>query len=221
MILQIADLLDRSLIAEAQALGREDERFRDGATSAGWHARARKDNLQARTDKAVTALLNRVETALLANELLQAAARPKRIIHMLLSRYDAGMQYGTHTDDALMQGQRSDLSFTIFLSPGDAYEGGDLVIDETDAEKSFRLEAGSMLLYPSTSLHRVEPVTHGSRLAIVGWIRSYVRGREAREILFDLEQAIYRLRQNAADPQQTLPLLLKTRSNLLRLWAED
>lgn len=221
MVLQIAEVLDAELLEEARLLGLEEERFTGGAATAGWHARQHKNNLQARSDKVLARLLGRVETALLAHEMVQAAARPKRIIHMLFSRYDAGMEYGTHTDDALMQGQRSDLSFTLFLSPGDAYRGGALVIDDVDAEKSFRPDAGSLLLYPSTSLHRVEPVTDGSRLAIVGWIRSYVRSREAREILFDLERAIFRLRRDAGEQQQALDLLLKSRSNLLRLWAED
>ena len=102
---------------------------------------------------------------------------------------------------------------------------GSLVIDEPGADRAFRLGAGEMLLYPSSSLHRVEPVTRGSRLVLVGWIRSYLRSAEAREILFDLERTIAILRAQQGPDQRELPaeleLLLKTRSNLLRMWAED
>jgi PKHD-type hydroxylase len=112
------------------------------------------------------------------------------------------------------------LSFTLFLSPPEDYEGGRLVIDEPAGERAFALEAGGLLLYPSTSLHRVEPVTRGSRQVIVGWIRSLVRSPEAREILFDLDRVIASLREDKVDGD-ALELLLKTRSNLLRQWAED
>ncbi len=221
MILQIADVLDQDLLAEAANLGQRSDLFSDGAATAGWHARGRKSNLQAGSDPQVSRLLNRARSALWKHELVQAAARPRNILRMLFSRYDEGMAYGTHTDDALMQGQRADLSFTLFLSAPEDYEGGSLLIDEPEGEKRFRLSAGSMLLYPSTSLHRVEPVTAGRRLAIVGWLRSYVRNRDAREILFDLDRAIFELRQAQHEPGQALDLLLKSRSNLLRLLADD
>ena len=139
----------------------------------------------------------------------------------MLSRYDSGMHYGAHVDDALMSGQRTDLSFTIFLSGTDEYEGGELVIDEPAAERPYKLDAGNMLLYPSSTLHRVEPVSKGSRLVLVGWIRSYVRCPQQREILFDLERAIAHLRPQQEQQRQALELLLKSRSNLLRQWAED
>lgn len=225
MLLQIANALPPGLLKDSQLLGTEDSLFADGRSTAGWHARERKHNLQARAESRVATVLQQVELALLRHELVVAAARPQRIVRLLLSRYDEGMHYGTHVDDALMDGQRTDLSFTVFLSPPDAYEGGSLVIDEPGAERAFRLGAGEMLLYPSSTLHRVEPVTRGTRLVLVGWIRSYLRSGEAREILFDLERTIALLR--AKPESQTsaytaeLELLLKTRSNLLRMWAED
>lgn len=225
MLLQIANALPPALLQECQLLGTEDGLFADGRSTAGWHARERKHNLQARAEARVATVLQQVELALLRHELVMAAARPKRVVRLLLSRYDEGMHYGTHVDDALMDGQRTDLSFTVFLSPPDVYDGGSLVIDEPGAERAFRLGAGEMLLYPSSTLHRVEPVTRGTRLVLVGWIRSYLRSGEAREILFDLERAIALLR---AKPEllknecaAELELLLKTRSNLLRLWADD
>ncbi|MDP1932282.1 MAG: Fe2+-dependent dioxygenase [Gammaproteobacteria bacterium] len=220
MLLQIANVLSPDLLKECRVAGYDDSLFTDGRTSAGWHARERKYNLQARAGKHVHALLQKVETALLGHELVAAAARPKTIVRLQFSRYDQGMNYGTHVDDALMDGQRTDLSFTVFLTPPMDYEGGSLVIDEPAGERAFRLDAGAMLLYPSTTLHRVEPVTHGQRLVIVGWIRSYLRSAEAREILFDLERTIALLRQKNDQNTGELELLLKTRSNLLRLWAD-
>jgi PKHD-type hydroxylase len=124
-----------------------------------------------------------------------------------------------------MDGQRTDLSFTIFLNPPDAYDGGSLVIDEPGAERAFRMGAGEMLLYPSSRLHRVEPVSRGTRLVLVGWIRSHLRSGEAREILFDMDRTIALLRGKPdalkSELAAELELLLKTRSNLLRMWTED
>ncbi|MGB4247705.1 MAG: Fe2+-dependent dioxygenase [Pseudohongiellaceae bacterium] len=220
MLLQIANALPADLVKECLTVGKDDTLFTDGRASAGWHARERKHNLQARAGKQVTALLQKVEAALLGHELVAAAARPKTMVRLQFSRYDTGMHYGTHVDDALMDGQRTDLSFTVFLTPPADYEGGSLVIDEPAAERAFRLDSGAMLLYPSTTLHRVEPVTQGQRLVIVGWIHSYLRSAETREILFDLERTIALLRQKPEHNTGELELLLKTRSNLLRLWAD-
>ncbi len=220
MLLQIANVLPPDLLQECREVGKDDALFTDGRASAGWHARDRKHNLQARSGEPVQALLQKVATALLGHELVIAAARPKTVVRLQFSRYDLSMHYGTHVDDALMDGQRTDLSFTVFLSPPSEYEGGSLVIDEPAGERAFRLDAGAMLLYPSTTLHQVEPVTQGQRLVIVGWIRSYLRSTETREILFDLERAIALLRQKTDQNTGALELLLKTRSNLLRLWAD-
>jgi PKHD-type hydroxylase len=225
MLLQIANALPPALLKECQLLGTEDGLFVDGRSTAGWHARERKHNLQARSESRVASVLQLAELALLRHELVVAAARPKRIVRLLLSRYDAGMHYGTHVDDALMDGQRTDLSFTIFLNPPDAYDGGSLVIDEPGAERAFRMGAGEMLLYPSSRLHRVEPVSRGTRLVLVGWIRSHLRSGEAREILFDMDRTIALLRGKPdalkSELAAELELLLKTRSNLLRMWTED
>lgn len=219
MILQIAQILPPSVLTELQGRGKENSLFTSGRDTAGWHARTRKHNLQAQTNTPVQKLLAQVEDALLKNELFQAAARPEKIIRLALNRYDTGMYYGAHIDDALMDGQRNDLSFTLFLTPPEDYAGGSLVIDEPAGERSFKLEAGTLLLYPANTLHRVEAVESGQRLAVVGWIRSFLRHADQREILFDLERSIAHLR-NAPDDSAVLDLLLKTRSNLLRLWAQ-
>jgi len=221
MLLQIAQAIPADLLAQCVSLGRNDAAFVDGKTTAGWHARARKNNLQARTTSSVEQLYKQVEHALLQHELVVAAARPKRIVRLQLSRYEKGMSYGSHVDDAIMQGQRTDLSFTLFLNVPDQYEGGALVIDEASGERAFRMDAGAMLLYPSTSLHRVEEVTSGERLVLVGWIRSYIADAQERELLFDLERVIAMHRQQDNSNTPALDLLLKTRSNLLRRWAQD
>lgn len=221
MLLQISQAISPDLLAQCQAFAKDGASFVDGRNTAGWHARERKHNLQARPCTNVDALLQQVENALLQHELVAAAARPKTIIRMLMSRYDKGMSYGAHVDDAIIQGQRTDLSFTLFLSPPERYEGGALVIDEAAGERAFRMDAGAMLLYPSTTLHRVEEVISGERLVIVGWIRSYIASAQDRELLFDLERIIAMHRQQTGSEDAALELLLKTRSNLLRRWAQD
>ena len=138
----------------------------------------------------------------------------------MISRYKPGKQYGTHVDDALMSGMRTDISFTLFLAEPETYEGGALVVESAAGEQEFRLAAGAMIVYPSTALHRVESVKKGERLAAVGWARSFIRSSEQREILFDLENA----RRNIFDLHgKTLAFdqLSKCSANLLRMWADD
>ena len=139
-----------------------------------------------------------MEQALLAHPVFKAVARPKQLVGLLVSRYRPGMEYGLHVDDAMMQGVRTDLSFTLFLSAPEAYEGGELVIEGNDAENAIKLPAGSAVVYPTTSLHRVAPVTAGERLVVVGWVRSLIRRADQREILFDLDAAVAEMRQAGA-----------------------
>lgn len=221
MLLPIGQILPPELLQRCQALGQRDELFVDGKATAGWYARRVKHNQQARSgDAQAQSVLDELSSTLMAHELVQAAARPKTLVRLLLSRYQPGMSYGEHVDDALMDGQRTDLSFTLFLSPRDSYDGGELLINDTAENRVFKLDAGELLLYPSTTLHQVTPVTRGERLVIVGWIRSYVRDAAQRELLFDLERSIAALRSDPAQ-QTALALLLKSRSNLLRMWAQD
>jgi len=121
--------------------------------------------------------------------------------------------------DAFIGADRADLSFTLFLTPPDAYSGGDLVIEEPLGARSFKLEPGQALLYPSTSLHRVTPVTDGTRLAVVGWVTSRIRLQEQRAILFEPQQAIAELEEKEGK-SQTRDRLTLIRSNLIRLWGE-
>lgn len=197
--------------------------FVDGKTTAGWHAKVVKNNRQLKKDVSYAQDLRElVKTALKRSTLFQSAIQPKIIHSVLFSRYDTGMSYGRHVDNALMgnwEFLRSDVSFTIFLSSPSTYEGGELVIECSDGDRTYKLEAGSMIVYPSSTLHQVEPVTEGVRLAAVGWVQSLVRDPNEREVLFDLDTA---RRSIFAKEGKTVEfdLISKSYANLLRKWAE-
>jgi len=220
MITVIADVLDATETAAARDTLAKVA-FVDGRATAGWHARLVKNNLQAASaDGLVTGLKESIAAKISANPLFRLAARPKSLTPLILSRYEAGMAYGSHVDDALMNGVRSDVSFTLFLSDPDAYDGGALVIETSSGEEDIKLPAGSLVAYPSTTLHRVAEVTKGARLAAVGWARSFIRDPSQRELLFDLDTARQRIFQKDGKTAE-FDLLSKTSANLLRMWAED
>ncbi|MDF3073721.1 MAG: PKHD-type hydroxylase, partial [Alphaproteobacteria bacterium] len=129
-------------------------------------------------------------------------------------------EYGNHVDEAIMNGMRMDLAFTLFLSDPESYDGGELVIDNPTGDQEIKLPAGSAVLYPATSLHRVAPVTRGQRLAAVTWIRSMLRDAGQREIMFDLDR-VHEILFKRDGKSLEADLLAKTQSNLLRMWAED
>lgn len=219
-MLTIPDILTPAEIeALAELAAAPDAAFAEGAKTAGWHAKDVKQNQQL-DPKTAEAVTKKVTAALSANPVFAAFARPRDFVRVILSRYREGMQYGVHADDALMDGKRTDLSFTLFLSGPDDYAGGELEIEAPGGNLSVKEAAGSVFVYPATTLHRVAPVTSGERLAIVGWVRSLVRTAEQRDILFDLDNVIAASRQEGTS-RATLDRLLKTRNNLLRLWAED
>jgi PKHD-type hydroxylase len=143
-----------------------------------------------------------------------------RISRLMFSRYQPGMTYGQHTDDALMGEDklRTDLAFTLFLADSDSYDGGALAIESALGEQEIKLEAGDAILYPAGTIHQVTPVTRGERLAVVGWVQSVVADASQREILFDLSVSRSRL-ASAGVGKEDLLLLDKAVSNLLRLWA--
>lgn len=209
--------------AECQALCEsldDSTLFEDGRNSAGWHARQVKKNRQLKSGAQRDGVIRKVEKALSQHEVFRAAAWPKRFVKLLASRYEPGMEYGLHVDDALMGGQRTDLSFTLFLSEPEDYKGGDLMITESSLERAVKLPAGQLVLYPSDSLHRVAPVDEGLRLAVVGWVRSFVRRSDQRAILFDLETSLREVYQREGK-SELFDRLTRTRSNLLRQWCED
>lgn len=220
MQLAIANVLSAEEAAEVRA-ALANVRFLDGRATAGFAAREVKDNRQADSlDRNVKAIQQMTGDRIAANELFSLAARPKQITPVVFSKYEQGMRYGSHVDDALMRGMRSDVSFTLFLSPMESYEGGELVIETASGEDAIKLETGSMVVYPATTLHRVNEVTRGERLAAVGWVRSFIRDAAKRELLFDLDTA--RKRLFARDGKsEDYDLLSKSSANLLRMWAED
>lgn len=194
-----------------------------GKRTAGSAARDVKENLQ--TDGAeprVKELERFVLDALRRHPLFDIAARPSRISRLLFSRYEPGMTYGEHTDDALMgRGDdklRTDLAFTIFLADSESYEGGELVVHSALGDQAIKLDAGDAILYPAGSIHHVAPVTTGARLAAVGWIQSFIADATQRETLFDLSVARARFAE-AGIAREELLRLDKSISNLLRMWA--
>jgi PKHD-type hydroxylase len=222
MILCIANVLPIEALSGLLAKLNPDD-FIDGTASAGWHARLVKHNTQLRKDAiAYPELQQLVHQVLQQTALFQMAALPKTISPILFSRYEMGMQYGSHVDNAFMGNEnrmRSDLSLTLFLSDPATYEGGELVVETTQGEQAFKLDAGAMVLYPSSTLHRVEPVTAGVRLAAIAWVQSLVKEVTEREILFDLDtarQAIFAKHGKTAE----FDLLTKSYANLLRKWGE-
>ena len=219
MILAIADVLSAADIADVHA-ALATAKFRDGKATAGWSAKQVKRNLQAADGPELERVHALVETRLAEHAVFALATRPKTILGPLFSRYEPGHAYGAHVDDALMGGVRTDVSFTLFLSAPESYDGGELVIDAASGEDAFKLAAGSVVTYPSTSLHRVAPVTRGQRLAAVGWVRSYLRDPAHRELLFELETARRRLFEREGKSADG-DLLAKCAANLLRMWCED
>jgi PKHD-type hydroxylase len=220
MQIAIANLLnDDDLRAVREAL--HSASFVDGKATAGFAARLVKENRQARaSDRSLDEIRALVASRILANDVFQMAARPKELTPLLFSRYEPGMKYGSHVDDALMQGLRTDVSFTLFLDDADSYEGGELIIETAAGEDAIKLPAGSLIAYPSTSLHRVAEVTRGQRNVAVGWARSFIRDAAQRELLFDLDTARRRIFAREGKSAE-FDLISKSLANLLRMWAED
>lgn len=225
MIVPIQGVLDVDGLARVRAL-LDGVRFEDGRRTAGWHARAVKENEQAAGGHPdARAAAEEVAAALLRNPVYQAAALPRRLRPVLFARYPGEGAYGSHVDDALMGlsdpggPTRADVSTTVFLAEPDSYAGGELVIESAAGEQAFKLGAGDAVVYPATTLHRVAPVTAGERLVAVTWAQSLVRDAADRELLFDLDQA--RRDVFARDGQSsTFRLLAKSYANLLRRFAE-
>jgi len=202
--------------------GLETAPFRDGRATAGAAAEQVKRNEQARgDDPAVIDLARRVRLALEAHATVRSLVRPVRWSNLVFSRYAPGQQYGLHVDNAAMYDQggwplRTDVSFTLFLSEPETYGGGALLVQDLSGDREFRPPAGHAVFYATSQLHRVTPVTHGVRLACVGWVQSLVRRADQRELLFDLE----RVRQQLGAEESSL-LLDRSIGNLLRMWGED
>lgn len=219
MIVQIANVLDEgSLVALAESLA-DPAHWIDGRSTALGRAREVKSNQQAAPTKEAKATLALIERAILANPVFQAAAQPASLARLMLNRYGEGMEYGAHVDAPYIDGVRTDLSFTLFLSdPGD-YDGGELVIDSAGAEDAIKPPAGTLALYPSTYLHRVGRVTKGRRLAAVGWVKSRIRSAEHRTLAFELDRLRADLDALGA-PAGVRDRLQNLRNNFLRAFGD-
>lgn len=214
-MIQTLDAVLSAAEAQEACAALEAASFADGKSTAGWHARGVKANTQlSPDDPAYRAVTRLVEAGLARHASFTRAVLPRHV-RMIVNRYGPGDAYGTHVDDAFMGDQRSDVSFTLFLSPPESYDGGALEIDTGAGTQSIRLPAGAAVVYPASRLHRVTPVTRGVRFAVAGWVESLVRDPDLREILFEIDtvrRSIF-ARDGKSD---AFDLLSKAHSNLLR-----
>lgn len=229
MLLHVPGILDREQVVRFRTALAAAE-WVDGRQTVGAQGALVKRNLQLAEDSPVRRELGAIVLAALArNPLYFAAVLPLRTLPPRFNRYEGGGEYGFHVDGAVMalppvQDQasgylRSDVSCTLFLSEPDDYDGGGLVVDDTYGEHEVKLPAGDLIVYPSGSLHRVDPVTRGTRLAAFFWVQSMVRDLEQRQLLFKLDGSIQALTQSGAD-REALLQLTGIYHNLLRRWAE-
>jgi PKHD-type hydroxylase len=227
-------VIERVLTVEQVAAAREKlagAGWVDGRVTAGYQAQEVKRNAQLPEGSPVAKELGEMVLAGLARSpRFMSAALPLRVFPPMFNSYAGGQTFGTHVDTAIRQsaatGQRirTDLSATLFLTPPEEYDGGELIVEDSYGEKSVKLAAGDMVLYPATSLHRVEPVTRGNRVSSFFWIQSMVRQDAQRSLLFELDAAIQRLAGSAqaseAEVKQSSVQLTGVYHNLLRQWAE-
>ncbi len=229
MLVQIPKMLSaEQLRSMRDTLGAAGDAWVDGRATAGHQGVQVKRNLQIAENTPVARELgSTVLAALERNPLFISAALPSRIYPPMFNRYDgaSGMHFGSHVDGAvrLLPGTgtqiRTDISATLFISPPEEYDGGELLIEDAYGVQKVKLPAGDMVLYPATSLHRVTPVTRGTRLACFFWVQSMVRDDAQRTLLFDLDMAIVRLTKDAPG-HAALVSLTGSYHNLLRMWAD-
>jgi len=222
MLLKIDGLLNAAEVAKLRTQ-LAHVKFDDGKTTAGAAVRDVKNNLQTQpTDKALDEPRLTVMAAILRNEAFNQYVLPRRLLPVMFNRYDTGMDYGGHVDNAIMGGgepMRADLSITVFLTDPADYDGGELMIHSDGEPQSVKLAAGSAVVYLSTSIHKVAKITRGSRLAGVTWAQSFVRDAGQREMLHELMQLARWARTTAPGSQEAMKVA-KLRANLMRLWAE-
>ena len=198
-------------------LKNQKELWEDGKKTAGSYASKVQNNLQLnRNSELSKKLAELIKKKLLANPLIKSFALPKLIHGIMFTKSQKDMHYGRHVDNPFMSSGRSDLSFTISLTHQDSYEGGELLIETINSENKFKLNAGEIIIYPSTYLHSVEEIKNGERIVCVGWIESYVKSIEEREYLFDLDAGAKGLLAKHGRSDE-LDLVFKSYSNLLRL----
>jgi PKHD-type hydroxylase len=225
MLVQVPKLLSEAQVARCHEL-MERAKWVDGRVTAGHQSAKAKHNLQiAEGTPEAREMGDMILVALERNPLFISAALPMRVFPPLFNRYESGMSFGAHVDNAIRQVPgtpyrvRTDLSTTLFLSEPEEYDGGELVVEGNYGVQSVKLPAGDMILYPATSLHRVNPVTRGARLASFFWIQSMVRDDGHRTLLFDMDMAINKVNQTVPNHPGVVALTC-CYHNLLRTWAD-
>ena len=228
MLLHVKEVLNADELREARAILARAT-WGDGRVTAGVQSAQAKNNEQLSQDGADTQALQRlVLGGLNRHAVFFSAALPKRVFPPLFNRYSGSANaFGSHVDNAVRfvpggQGERvrTDVSCTLFLADPDEYDGGELAIADTYGAPRIKLPAGDMVLYPGTSVHRVEPVTRGARLASFFWLESMVRSDEARRLLFEMDTHLMRLRTSVGETDPAVIGLTGTYHNLLRMWAD-
>jgi PKHD-type hydroxylase len=228
MLLHVKEVLNAGELREARVILTRAA-WGDGRVTAGVQSAQMKNNEQLPQNGADTQALQRIVLGgLNRHALFFSAALPKRVFPPLFNRYGgASNSFGSHVDNAVRfipgtpdQRVRTDVSCTLFLADPTDYDGGELVVDDTFGAQRIKLPAGDMVLYPGTSVHRVEPVTRGHRIASFFWLESMVRSDEARRLLFDMDSHLMRLRASVGETDPAVIGLTGTYHNLLRMWAE-
>lgn len=228
MLLHLKNVLSREELATARHLLGPEAPWIDGRVSAGGQAVARKNNEQLAQDSdACRQLQSLILGAVQRDPLFFSAALPRKFFNPLFNRYSGDSNYyGAHIDGAVLHSRnpaqwvRTDLSCTVFLTEPDEYDGGELTIHDPQGERRVKLAAGDAVLYPGTTLHQVTPVTRGARLASFFWIESMVRSGEQRQLLFEMDMALLKLRNALGEQEPSVVQLTGTYHNLMRMWAD-
>ncbi len=225
MLITIPDVLSAEQVAKARTMLDAAE-WVDGRVTAGHQSARTKDNMQLpETHPAARELGEMILKALALSPLFVSAALPLKVFPPLFNRYSGGQSFGTHVDNAIRQDPRTggrirtDLSATLFLARPDEYDGGELSVEDTYGVHRVKLSAGSMVLYPATSLHHVTPVTRGARVSSFFWLQSMIRSDSDRALLLDLDNAIQRVERDSPGSAAAVQLT-GVYHNLLRRWAE-
>ena len=225
MLLHIPEVLSQAEVAEIRHT-LDTEGWVDGLRTSGPQASGRKHNLQLDADApAFAPLSQRIAQALQRHPLFVSAVLPQHMLSPMFNRYEGGGHYGNHIDNAIQTDRRSgqkvrtDVSTTVFLNAPDEYEGGELIVEDSYGTHEVKLDAGDAIVYPSTSLHRVEPVTRGARIASFLWTQSLVRDAWRRAMLHELDMTILKLRYQHGDTAEVVALTGHYHK-LLQQWAE-
>jgi PKHD-type hydroxylase len=224
MLVTIPDVLKPEEVAHIRRV-LESTEWVDGRVTAGEQAVKVKKNLQVPIESPIAQELGQIVLRALANTpKFMTAALPLRVLPPMFNRYDEGMTFGAHVDGSIRapggQRMRTDVSSTLFLTPPEDYDGGELVVHDTYGTHSVKLPAGHLVVYPATSMHSVTPVTRGSRWASFFWTQSMIRDDWRRHMLYDLDLSIMSIRSRLPDDDPAVVGLTAHYHNLIRAWAE-